>query len=137
MKKLKKSKSLIIISIVLIVIALSGYKAFSNYNIPATVESLTVVNTNDDSRIEINESDSKKIAELANGARNYFAIPACIGSNIELEFHTKTKTVCRQICGDDCGTLWDEKGNSYSISDSDMKGIKDILSNYGIEIIPQ
>lgn len=106
-------------------------------NIPKNVEQVVIVNTDDNSKTIMSSSDSKELVKLANGTRNYLEKPSCMGSNIELEFRSDSKSAVRQVSGDDCGTLWDEKGNSYSISDSNMKKIKRIIAGYNIQVCPQ
>lgn len=136
---MKKEKIILLISIVLVLLlSFIGFKLVYFDNLPKTATVIYAVDTNDNSKIEIDGADSEKILKkFAKGKKNYFDVPSCAGSNIELEFHTKSKTYYRQICGDDCGTYWDKKGNSYYISDQDMKEIKDILSNYNVETSPQ
>ena len=138
---MKKKKgiitSVVLIIIVLLAVLLGLVLSSAANNIPKNVEQVVIVNTDDNSKTIMSSSDSKELVKLANGTRNYFEIPACSGSNIELEFRSDSKSAVRQVCGDDCGTLWDEKGNSYSISDSNMKKIKRIIAGYNIQVCPQ
>lgn len=131
-------KSRIVLILIMVLLVLFGYKLLSNDNkLPTKVVSVSVVNTDDNSKTEITGADSERLLQLANGSRNYFEYPACMGSNTELQFHTKVKTFYRKICGDDCGTLWNRNGKSFSISNGDMREIKDILSKYDIEVLPR
>lgn len=138
---MKKKKgiitSIVLIIIVLLAVLLGLVLSSAANNIPKNVEQVVIVNTDDNSKTIMSSSDSKELVKLANGTRNYFEKPSCMGSNIELEFRSDSKSAVRQVCGDDCGTLWDEKGNSYSISDSNMKKIKRIIAGYNIQVCPQ
>lgn len=138
---MKKKKGLItsvvLIIIVLLAVLLGLVLSSAANNIPKNVEQVVIVNTDDNSKTIMSSSDSKELVKLANGTRNYFEKPACMGSNIELEFRSDSKSAVRRVSGDDCGTLWDEKGNSYSISDSNMKKIKRIIAGYNIQVCPQ